>query len=1591
MASKKSHPIEFSVIEKIREKYWDDEDFREDNGVEEMFKALDLWVEEVIDQFNNFEHHPRSALFRDFGHDYADESQRFLEFPEVCSGSYNYGTSSEYDYEMKEKLREALSYRIDNGDDKKAGWRVFEKITGKYSVDIVDMEVQEDRKNKLVEFIELLHEDLKLTTIDPQTGKEAMTVVNPKDSEMAGIKYFFPLGLDDTSELHYMVLEKEQKEKSTPYAQVSISDLIENMTLNQIISRQSPAISGSVMGQIMSKRTDLKEMAKSGELVQLITLKVDELNKLYEEKGLEYVEEKYVPIEEETIEESAIIIETYKKIGVNALLKKASKNLADRLNNIRPPIGNDKGGAEWPKSSSGTYLLHLTTDPFSVITKSTGRPWGWRQESCETWDGCYRAGPVDDVKWGNCVVFIYEGEEIKDNQKNLIGRMLLRWGNAYKNQNRIGRDIGIEDQTYPKGAEWGKDVALALIKILKSEGFLDYDACKTPYSFKGYSDYKGGSGKITYEKTRLKGKGDIEDFAYDYLSVARNPLISFQQVGWVLTEAEGQQDIYGALAQNSILWAYPNPLIRFIRNLRSLDPELTKECITLMIDSPAADFNFFDYVIDHIEDYDTRYRIWKESIIPLILKHPNCPDNLHRKIGEEFETFVSSGFPAVSVGGIDEIVYLNLMGNSNHFTSDRPPHICTASTETLEKLVDKVLRGDLPHAAGRRRKYVPIDEIRFHEEFGLGSDEVDFYWIHREYLFSIRNLIFAPNLSQKSFLKLMNSFVKFLNANPNYGINYPICAILIDKIKQDFTNCVCLPLREKKDYGYIDTLPNGIYVGLGEVPVQYHYHLEERQDGESMKMLWDINPKAFSEGQSYGVLDNIRTRSALNILWRNNQTWDINPIYLLMSARNRNRAHMDEIGDYELIDGHFMWKCIEKIWEDRRPERLIKLKYQCIFNDDLRMDLPVNVTDQILDDEELTTAIGWNIVATWLQGVQFYIFESKLLKYIFRDKYDSERKIIKPLEDIWSIYDEEKWVEQQEIIDRLELLQLAACGSITQEGGLTENINLPPQMQKRLISRMEETVGIRTLQWSTISQEWGGEYFQYMNIIIQKLLFNEGVTTELLEWIVQHYPQYFEDVASNPNAPDRVIEEQMIINPIGLISNPRLSFSKLAEANTRIWEILMTVEVEDEGRLFSILTESNQLNRGKAIEIEMRKANNPDGKLNPIRETLINNQSWMRYWRGGSCKKKMHLPTSPMNVNPTESTKLEGFPAPIINKPLNLDKSQIIIDMDFDNEKFTRYVGTSEEGPTIVRIREIQKIEILENNKLHVKGRQKLSSPENRGRWHSLDEVYQDWDEMYGYIRVQFDIDMVSPQFEIGDEVVEYLSQNKWKHSLTLVIFDERKDIEGLPLWRKTWSQKHMDEYCLTLVNNSSINDDIILSTLQFMNDNEGLRINASDMYHTEARARIDPLQLLTVIDKNKRWTPLIVERILGGVLGADRNVWIGNFENLLPDSEILDLSLSADRLELRENYGEKIEGGIIFNTIRTIWDSMASLQSWILEAHGLQIPISYIYQLMTEPWINPQVKRMAIDKHRERIKEFVAYVSTLHTHVEGEGMIIEA
>ena len=1562
----KGDSVTYSKRESTKEIFPDNPEYVWSDGVVNNTlskeESVQKWFEMLKDRFETFEHDKKSSIFRYYGHDYDDPEKRVIKMPDgvMSSGNNN---------RMKTQLPEALTYRHTNfNNEKKNGWRVFEKITGKYDVEAADEETLKERMKLLTRFCELLQEDEFVTTYDPVTGKEAITQIDASGS-MKPIEYGFPLGLENTDFLHYVVFEPEVIEAEITDDK-QIDDIVRFEVLNYIDVNDAQIAPKRAIGVVMSKHGNV--LRPHIKYVQsIIGDVVNEYNTLVDEKGAKEVSDVLGKMElpqTQNIVNEDKLVETFKKIGVGALLKKIkSKALIKRLDRIKPPSEGKSGGVSWPVSAGGNYMLWITTDPFEMITKSTGRKWSERNLSCENWDGCYAEGPVSDVKYGNCIVWVYKkGEE---EYRHEIGRFILRWGESYKGENKVGVDVGVEAQVYPKDpreSAWGFNLLGAIGMILKDNGLLDYDYCKSPYVYKGYSD-KAGSGnvKITYDsKIFLRGQGEVDvGNANALVTMASDENLSYADSGYVLNY--GNEQALLALSQNPVVWIYENTIRRLFA--RALDLEVGPQIIRFLIDSPVANYDWLRGTLDTIEIFDENYDNIQSriSFLPYMMRNPLCSDSMHEAI-----LATHPGFNVQGLMGLDReyivpiwaIGYLDLYRG----TLDQNPIITTAPKEILEMITEEVI------------------QTRFMENmnyggFGLlaGPNEIDTprsIKLAKKYhnkMMGMKQLIYQPKLPLKSFSKLLTDFGKLWNKRLN---DEGIFDKELEILRKHFAIVMCLPLQNPNGWGWISNF-GGLNLGMDNIDLscrdisvvvdgnEIRYPIYTRQSTGTVKRIIDIFPELVqlgAEGDFAGLLlRNIRDAGGFKELFRNSE---VDNNYLLFNLQN-------PIEQNESIVNPFITKRnFETLFDSMTNYDLLKYSYINKSTKMMRENLPVEIVDKILNDDELLLSVGVDTVAKFLtKPKQFELF-CVIVEDLAIGDYEIDEDDAGVVEIIgWTDVseDERDYIRHYDNIENIYLLNLAGLG-------LSSNQRISDIAQYIIL-----------YSWREISEILEGEYDVIYNGICINLSKNLNISLDSVETLLSmDYDSTFRnEIIKNSRIKlgDNILEEVLAENPTTLLSNYNINIKTYKNVYKSWLNVIKQIPVTKPTRF------KDRFTRGDEKLSTTRRDEFTRNDYNPMRyiKNNLEGYEWIRYWRGGNSKKALGLPKDYHNVAPMNPEK--GRPMSIIDEPQPILYNQLIITANIQklddgriwmNSPTMKYIkSVSVEDDLIhvtgskntideqVFLAAIRTMQMNDNEIINANDREKrdnfiqyVATFLNEGQIDELEdgstsimqqttiefeETYNNFDEMYGFIPADR-----RPNPE-----------KKWEHDLILVIFDSfnPEDQISLPDWRMNISWTEVRDAIKTMLINPKFSD----KDIEEMIDETISIDDTSWMFKSGSGERRDYTvsKVLQAVDKNYLWTPELINKYITFIMSMGL---YDEYQNMLPTTMMFDATLTEDEDEFRKQMGVGI-------------GYAERIQLWILsQRFETIIPISYVYECITRPNISANVKTRAKRIREKRLAEYL-------------------
>lgn len=1450
----------------------------------------------------------------------------------------------------RELLEDALKYRLSQKKKGGDGAEVFREIIGEYQVNIDDMSVIEKRMKVLGQILDIFNSDIKLTTEDP----------NPSGRH---------LGEEQVIELK----------------EISLESAIRKALLVVAYQQQGKFKIGAIMGYIGQNFPQFKE--EMPQISTIVKRDILEVKNLFNTEGVEnlkrLIEKEFPgtslipkPDKEETKKVEKIVYffsagdyspnKVYyelsageeKEIDFNQLIRKLKhdKNAQKKLHLLKP------GGPEWPLSAAGNYSLVISNDPFLVATKSTGRVWAG--QSCENYDGAYSQGPFSDIRFGNCIVYIFEsrkpdeGWPILFNDKQLKGRTLLRWGLRDNIEGEYG--VGVERRVYPSNKKWGIPMATAIGMILQEKGLLNYKKCITPYRYRGWSDTMGTNNvQISYAGLRMEGKKiNLQKLVFaPELNLAGSPTISYSDLHR-LSRASMDIRVKRELAQNPSIWQFPEVVGRLVR---------LKDDIILrqLVYQPIANGHALDTIAKMLPSINKDYWSNDTSILEGIIKHHNTLPETHLWLVDnhpgwgENTSFMDWAYldqPMCYAPPILLDSVLNIFEEyvKDHFIfSDKPLYI--DPVDFKEYKTQKGLKNYM------ERMNHEGDIVIKQQREGISLRALN------ELLFSI---IFSPHMSKKQFLALLNIIIENFSDYEGLGGD----DIELRKMKDIVGLSVLVPLSNSEDWGFTNQGLNatfdegkayGIHLSrLNTMSKEWQSMFKiDRQFQRSILSVALFAPWIQDNNKAYPLLENLRKEKLSDFLWENRIKLTHIPS---LSYSMLPRSQIDFSAPSTLIS--VSDEIIMRAYEETDDEKIGGFRYNFLPDDTdrrlLRRVVPTPLITTLLGERERISQIGYGVVALWLQDPMrhFDVFEDIIMEAALGNRWlDGDVLELPNMR--------ENLAEYLEVMNNLHLdiLQTAAIGDVWETGvdsktGLVYNNQIPDKLQYNLLNG-----------WEKISNKFQGDYSDYLSFVEIGISMNPNASSNLLARLKnKEYLRKY--IAENSNTPVSLLtghkgggrEASLYYNyPVEVLTNPALSDRTFLS----LWEItfdFLTMSIdEDVERLFNLFTEQRtNLLESRGKETRTR-----------IQNLLSLHPNWLRYWRGGSNKKGIFSPYAKQNLFAGEGG-ISDYPITIVGEPFIFFK--------FDEQDYR-----------LNELYYIQKLKPLDGARYTIKGNVwKLDTEENIFKTSPLNETI-DINEFYDYIvederggdyilysvklenhrrKESTDRDEVEQFIEgVNDEEdmdysLELIEEKervaeKWNFSNLFTFKDNDPPKKGVivPAWRYRWDKEML---------NSILETYLLRQNPQYLInlwEANPYRIDSSEVKTSES-AILDAKTILDMIDDKELWNAKLVNANLS-LLFADSGTLFRSLDNVPLTKKLLEVSLLYRDKDLKK-YGLRA-------------NMMPSIQQKILTYSN--IPPSYLYALYNLS-TNDTVIRMVKDLRMKMPSEFNQYLlDNAVEHPEGD------
>ena len=225
---------------------------------------------------------------------------------------------------------------------------------------------------------------------------------------------------------------------------------------------------------------------------------------------------------------------------------------------------------------------------------------------------------------------------------------------------------------------------------------------------------------------------------------------------------------------------------------------------------------------------------------------------------------------------------------------------------------------------------------------------------------------------------------------------------------------------------------------------------------------------------------------------------------------------------------------------------------------------------------------------------------------------------------------------------------------------------------------------------------------------------------------------------------------------------------------------------------------------------------------------------------------------------------------------------------------------------------------------------------------------------------VNFSLDSVEFYNEIGYTV------DGWDKDLVLGFVSKKRD-EKIPDWRLEMTPAKLKTMFRNYIRNPLTNHFDFTMSRQFINE---IKKSSAKKAKSGTRQLTNPVgdynfrlnDLFAVLDRHKLWTKDIINDCFKELVSPGSNVFINNYSNAKPTANILKLTLADTEDKLEE-----------LGLLGVISNRMLFIQEWIVNNFANDLPISYVYELISYPGASEQVKAL-VKILETQLDEFIDY-----------------
>ena len=208
--------------------------------------------------------------------------------------------------------------------------------------------------------------------------------------------------------------------------------------------------------------------------------------------------------------------------------------------------------------------------------------------------------------------------------------------------------------------------------------------------------------------------------------------------------------------------------------------------------------------------------------------------------------------------------------------------------------------------------------------------------------------------------------------------------------------------------------------------------------------------------------------------------------------------------------------------------------------------------------------------------------------------------------------------------------------------------------------------------------------------------------------------------------------------------------------------------------------------------------------------------------------------------------------------------------------------------------------------------------------------------------------------------------EKSWVKDL-VICFTSKEREENIPKWRLEMTNAKFKTIVRNYLKNKLTSIDDFIEFYNWLGEKKGKNFTSPiGDYNFTFKT------LFSIIDTHKLWTKEIVNHSILKLLNVGSASWILNFPNIKPTSELLNITLIDNEDSLRASkYG---------NYLRLV--DIKALQEWLVHNHSKELPISYVYEIISWPSASEQIKGHARNIRNQRLSEFIDYQRKLQNEI---------